>query len=265
MVEEVPSVTLFVAEAGDASAFPLLVIHGGPDWDHTYLRDPLVHLPGRRIVFVDLRGCGRSTRGIGDDAYTPAAATRDLVRLLDALRIEQADVLGFSYGGLIAQRLTVAAPTKVARLIIASSSVLPVPSHSDAAAAPSCADPWTPEHTRRLALESAPRDLWNPDRLPSYIERLNGVHFSAEWSRSWLAGTLPSPRLKDAAKQLDALGKPVLLLQGRHDMTFPHELIAPTLACVPMASAVVLDEAGHMAHVDQPEQWLHAVRMFLGN
>ena len=38
-----------------------------------------------------------------------------------------ADVLGFSYGGLIAQLLALTAPGRIRRLIIASSSILPVP------------------------------------------------------------------------------------------------------------------------------------------
>lgn len=130
-VQEQPPVDLFAAEAGPPDVRPLLVIHGGPDWDHTYLREPLVRLAGHRVLFVDLRGCGRSTKGLGDDAYTPAAATRDLIVVLDALDVEQADVLEFSYGGLIAQRLTLASPSRVRRLVIASSSVLPVPTQKD--------------------------------------------------------------------------------------------------------------------------------------
>jgi len=53
-------------------------------------------------VLPDLRGCGRSTRGLADDQCTPAAATGDPAVALDRLGIEQADVLGFSHGGLIA-------------------------------------------------------------------------------------------------------------------------------------------------------------------
>ncbi|MGW4477014.1 alpha/beta fold hydrolase [Nonomuraea sp. NPDC004354] len=42
-------------------------------------------------------------------------------------------------------------------------------------------------------------------------------------------------------------------------MTFPSSLVAAT----PCAEAVILAEAGHMAHIDQPEDWLAAVRRFL--
>jgi pimeloyl-ACP methyl ester carboxylesterase len=51
----------------------------------------------------------------------------DLLTLLDVLDVAQADVLGFSYGGELAQRLALAAPNRVRSLIIASSSVQPVP------------------------------------------------------------------------------------------------------------------------------------------
>ncbi|GAB2878763.1 alpha/beta fold hydrolase [Streptomyces mayteni] len=79
-----PPVDLFVARTAGPADRTVLVIHGGPDWDHTYLRSPLVQLVGRhRIVMPDLRGCGRSTRGLADDQYTPAAATNDLVALID--------------------------------------------------------------------------------------------------------------------------------------------------------------------------------------
>jgi hypothetical protein len=50
---------------------------------------------------------------------------------------------------------------------------------------------------------------------------------------------------------------------GRQDMTFPAALAERTAALLPGATAVVLDEAGHMAHVDQPECWLAALSAFL--
>jgi pimeloyl-ACP methyl ester carboxylesterase len=263
MVQTRPRVELFVAELPGPRDNTCLIIHGGPDWDHSYLLDPLIELAGmHRLLFVDLRGCGRSTKGLGDAAYTPEAATSDLVALLDRLELSSVDVLGFSYGGLVAQRLTIAAPAIVRRLIVASSSVLRVPERRTTdSARPD--EEWTPEMTRALAMHTAADDVWSADRLPQYLERLQAVRFSADWSRPWRAGTLPSARLEKSAEQLAALAKPVLLLQGLHDRTFPAGLVARTLARVPCAQAVVIEGAGHMAHVDQPEQWLHAVEKFL--
>ncbi len=49
-----PAVELFVAQTPGPAANPLLVIHGGPDWDHTYLREPLGRLAGFARFFSGL-------------------------------------------------------------------------------------------------------------------------------------------------------------------------------------------------------------------
>jgi pimeloyl-ACP methyl ester carboxylesterase len=269
-------VELFVAQTPGPAERTLLVIHGGPDWDHTYLREPLAQLAGRhRVVLTDLRGCGRSTCGLADDQYTPAAATGDLAVLLEALDTGPVDVLGFSYGGLIAQRLALAAPARVRRLIIASSSVLPVPPdafdgwHERTKRLAPEAVVWSdpslsgPELTRAAAIAAAEANVWRPEALPDYLDRLAGIRFSAEWMRPWQAGTLPPARHEDAVQRLAVLDLPLLLLHGRQDMTFPALLAEEAEKLIPSARAVVLDEAGHMAHIDQPTAWLDALTDFL--
>ncbi|MEV5559771.1 alpha/beta hydrolase [Nonomuraea wenchangensis] len=271
-----PAVELFVARSVRPAGRAMLVIHGGPDWDHTYLRKPLDRLSDRyQLIMPDLRGCGRSTRGLADDQYTPAAATDDLVALLDALGLGQVDVLGFSYGGLIAQRLAVAAPERVRRLIIASSGILPVPPDAFdgwteraerlAAEAAVWADPTLsgPELTRAAAVASAGANVWRQEALADHLDRLTRIHFTAEWLRPLRAGILPAARPEDAARRLAAAGHPLLLLHGRQDMIFPAALAEEAATLIPSARAVVLDEAGHMTHVDQPREWLNAVARFL--
>lgn len=87
--------------AGPVGAPPLLVVHGGPDWDHSYLLEPLTRLGHRRLVLPDLRGCGRSSPG----PCSFAAAARDLARLIAHLGLQSPDLLGFSAGGQVVQRL----------------------------------------------------------------------------------------------------------------------------------------------------------------
>ena len=271
-----PAVRLFVAQSQGPADRALLVIHGGPDWDHSYLREPLDRLAGRhRLILPDLRGCGRSTRGLADGRYTPDAATGDLAVLLDALGIADADVLGFSYGGLLAQRLALAAPHRVRKLVIASSSVLPVPpgafegwaerDRRTAAARRAWSDPALsgPKLTRAAAIAQAPADLWRQDAMAGYLARLQRVRFSAEWLRPWRARILPPAHHDHAARRLAALGTPILLLHGRQDMTFPAALAQQAAALIPAARAVILPGAGHMTHVDQPEQWIAALSAFL--
>jgi pimeloyl-ACP methyl ester carboxylesterase len=270
-----PRVELHVRERPGSDRHALLVVHGGPDWDASYLVEPLIRLPERlRVLWPDLRGCGRSSRGLSDEHYTWPAAVDDLAVLVDALEIEAVDVLGFSAGGRVALGLALRMPDRVRRLIVASSSVEPVPQDAFAgweerdrrrAAVPEV-DPGLdgPERTRAWAVTSASTDVWRADALPDYLRRLDRVCFSGEWARPWLAGRLGSALPDDARRRLARTGIPVLLLHGRQDMTFPAALADVTAGAMPTARAVVLDNAGHMAHVDQPDRWLAAVEEFLG-
>jgi pimeloyl-ACP methyl ester carboxylesterase len=254
----------------------LLALHGGPDWDHTYLREPLSRIAEHfRLVLPDFRGCGRSSTGLEPTQYNAHAVVADLLALLDELGGAPATVLGFSYGGLIAQRLLVASPERVRRLIIASSSVLPVPAdafegwevRAERIAAEAAvwreASSSGPELTAAAALAGARANVWREESLPEYLRRLTQVRFTAEWLGPWRAGILPSPRLADPVAQINATGRPVLLLHGEQDMIFPAELARSAASLLARASAVVIPDAGHMAHIDQPDAWIGAVQDFL--
>jgi pimeloyl-ACP methyl ester carboxylesterase len=60
------------------------------------------------------------------------------------------------------------------------------------------------------------------------------------------------------------VGLPRLLLHGRYDLGFPASLAMQAAAEIPAAQAVILPEAGHMAHIDAPAAWVAAVATFLG-
>ena len=271
-----PAVDLFVTQTPGPADRAVLVIHGGPDWDHSYLREPLDQLAGtHRVIWPDLRGCGRSTTGLADGDYTADAVVSDLIALLDALDLTRVDLLGFSTGGQFAQRLTLSAPDRTRRLIVASSSIPPVPTDAydhwpQALAIRATANQlWasspvpTPELIRADALASLEANVWRPQVREECSRRLEAIRFTAEWARPWLAGTLPPIRPENSLARLGALAVPILALHGRQDMTFPASLAEYTASQLPCARAVILDEAGHMAHIDQPDAWLAAIVAFL--
>lgn len=271
-----PPVELLVAQSSGPSDHALLVVHGGPDWDHTYLRDPLAQLGGMyRLVMPDIRGCGRSTTGLPAACYTPDAVVSDLLSLIDALSLDTVSVLGFSYGGLLVQRLVARAPDRFRRLIIASSSIYPVPDDAydhwperderEAARLAAWADNELdgPAKVRAAAIAGARSDVWRQDRLAGYLDRLSRVRFGAEWMRPWRAGILPAAGLERAEHVLAEIGMPILFLHGSHDTTAPVCLAARAAGQIAGARVAVIDGAGHMTHVDEPGQWMAAIEGFL--
>jgi pimeloyl-ACP methyl ester carboxylesterase len=201
---------------------------------------------------------------------------RDLLALLDHFAPTDAvDVLGFSYGGCVAQRLAIAAPQRLRCLILASTTVLPVPedSYDSWPARQQLADVasavWETsaatgaDLTREAAYAAAPLSVWRPEASADWADRLAAIRFSAEWLRPLRAGTLRPALPEHAAPQLAELDMAILLLHGRQDMTFPAVLAEQAADQIPRARAVLVDDAGHMAHVDQPTRWLSAVHSFL--
>lgn len=100
---------------------PILLIPGGSAgmnaWDPSFIRD----LSSNHTVIVfDPRGVGNTT--IGSNPYTMQQLANDTAGLLDALKIQNANVLGYSLGSYTAQQLVLTNPEKVSRLILAGSS-----------------------------------------------------------------------------------------------------------------------------------------------
>lgn len=68
------------------------------------------------VIIPDLRGHGESKNMPGP--YTTVQHAEDIKKLLDALNIKNAYVLGSSYGGVVAQQITHMYPTVVSKLIL---------------------------------------------------------------------------------------------------------------------------------------------------
>lgn len=260
-------VELFVRRFGDPARPMLVIIHGGPTWDHSYLLAAAGLVDVAYVVFFDLRGCGRSPM---DVELQPDLVADDVAALIRREGAERADVLGFSYGGGVAMRVAEQHPQAVRRLILASTTAygdFEVRVPADRAALRREVDWSAPDTDGSLSRDLAEADLpvliWRLDRADEWRAVVRNVRFSSAWNRPYAEGKLKPARPPDAPGMLDRWGGPVLILHGEHDMVFPPEVAHRLHAALPGSELAIVAEAGHMAHFDNAERWLGALRAFL--
>jgi pimeloyl-ACP methyl ester carboxylesterase len=105
---------------GESEAPPLLCLQhfrGNLDnWDPA-LVDRIAQ--EREVILLDNRGVGASTGAVPDNVSDMA---RDVLRFVDALRLTEVDVLGFSLGGFVAQELALVRPRLIRRIVLAATA-----------------------------------------------------------------------------------------------------------------------------------------------
>jgi len=102
---------------GDA----LLILHGGPGASHDYLLPSLLPLArAKQLVFIDERGSGRSQRLQDASAYTIENMVEDVEAVRASLHLGKIDLLGHSYGGVLAQAYALKYQQNLRHLILNS-------------------------------------------------------------------------------------------------------------------------------------------------
>lgn len=279
-------VDLFVRRFGDPDLPLLVVVHGGPTWDHSYLLPTVAELIDvAHLVVFDLRGCGRSHRtpplgDLPDSQLQPDLLADDVAALIRSFG-SPADVLGFSFGGRIAMRVVQQHPQVVRRLVLASTTAyadygdelsgsadyqlrnalcVKVSFDDPVLARPDAADGAL---SRAMAFGSAPLQIWRLDRLDAWRRVLERVHFTSDYNRPYATGALRPAAPDDPVSVLRDWARPLLILHGAREMSFPIGVARRLHAELPASILVEVPEAAHMAHFDNPERWLTAVREFL--
>ena len=102
--------------AGDENAPALVLLHGNGEDLHIFDRQISHFSQYYRTIAVDTRGHGKSSRGIKPLNFHTFAD--DLVRLFDALKIDKANIVGFSDGAIITLHTALIAPERVSSMVL---------------------------------------------------------------------------------------------------------------------------------------------------
>jgi pimeloyl-ACP methyl ester carboxylesterase len=244
-------------EAGSGPA--LVLLHAGIA-DRTMWAEHLEPLAqaGYRAVALDLPGFGEAPVPPGEQA-----AWLDVLRTMDELSIEQAALVGSSFGGAVALRAAHVAPERVSSLALISA---PPPNLEPS---PQLAAVWQAEEEALERGDTAAAikvvvEAWTlPDALPGLRERV-----AAMQRRAFdLQGTAepqdaPDP-LEEDAEALGRIAVPALVAAGEREMADFTQGAEAMAATLPSARHAVIEGAGHLAPLEQPERFRALLLDFL--
>jgi proline iminopeptidase len=109
--------SLYAREIGQGP--PVIVLHGGPDFDHGYLLPDLDRLADAfRLIYYDQRGRGRSAEGVEPENVTLTSDVDDIDEVRRHFQLESSALLGHSWGTVLALEYALRHPARVSRLIL---------------------------------------------------------------------------------------------------------------------------------------------------
>lgn len=211
------------------------------------------------VVAVDLPGYGRSGEPTGLDHVDRVVEV--LEGLLDALGWERATVAGTSLGGWFAVELAIAAPTRVAALLLADAAGLHVPedyllalfAHGQAAAGTE----QLVESALIARLGAAGEDVGSmPAALAAATVGPVVADLAAAAASSWDPYVL-NPRVLG---RLRGVRCPTTVLWGERDALIPLSHGRAYAAGIPQARLVVRPGAGHLVALEEPDAFAAEVR-----
>ena len=254
----------------------LLLLHGGPGFDHTSYKPAFsVLVDIAQVVYLDHRGNGRSS---GDDPQTWNLAQwgDDVRAFCDALGIEEPIVYGASFGGMVALAYATRHPGHSGKLILVSTEARGH-SHLERRV----------ELFRRLGgpevgalahrrfieakLDAADLEAWVRLAMPFYTrtpkDPLAGMRAirRAEVNH-WFARPGGEGRTFNFFPALSRIQCPTLVLGGEEDPMLPIECQEDLVAALP-AQLVRFERfpnCGHSVITDAPERAFAVIREFIG-
>ena len=271
--------------AGDSEEpgkLPLVCLHGGPGALHDYL-EPLAVLAetGRRVVFYDQLGCGKSWLEADPSTWTVELYVNELRTVREALGLDRIHLFGSSWGGMLAMEYALTQPSGLASLVLSSS--------------PASIPVWA-EETNRLRKELPPAvqrvldeeeaagrldspayeeatgefykrhvcrlDPWPDNVLRSFtgLREHPEVYLTMQGPNEFvITGTLKD---WDITGRLGEIDVPTLITAGRHDEFTPRQAQALNNG-IQGSELVTFENSSHMQFVEEPDRYLQVVGGFL--
>ncbi|MBA4176578.1 MAG: alpha/beta hydrolase [Leptothrix sp. (in: Bacteria)] len=247
----------------------LIVMHGGPGYDHSSFKPLFSRLADvAQIVYYDHRGHGRSDRRPAAE-WTLDTFADDIVRLCDALGIVKPIVLGQSFGGFVAQRYLARHPAHAAKVVLSSTShhlglerkVAAFTRFGGPEAGAAARAFWTaPGPATWGRYNQHCRHVYNP--TPADPVARGRTLMNEDILFTSASGEQQTMKLLPGLAQVQC---PVLVMAGELDPVTPLADAQEIAAAIPApwGRLVTFPRAGHGAWRDQPDEAMAVLREFI--
>lgn len=268
---------LFVRSVG--SGDPVLVIHGGPGMDHSYLLPAMDALAQTHLVmFYDQRGTGESEAELNGEVISWEGFVSDPNRIQDHFGIDRVHIVAHSFGTLIATAYALEFPERVRSLVLVN-PVEPGARFQEETRAAALARR-TEEDV--IALQELVASDAFAARDPVAINEMYRLSFRGTLADPERAGELtlemgertaangfdipallfPEGTVPDLWGALSSLDVPTLIVVGESDPS-PRSIAVEMAEAIPDARLEIIPAAGHFPFVEAPEVFFSAVVRFL--
>jgi non-heme chloroperoxidase len=251
-------VRLRYAEQGHLAGHPIILLHGYTDSWFSFSQVLPALATTYHVYALDQRGHGDSTRP--EHGYTMPDFAADVVAFLDAQDLPRATLVGHSMGSFIAQQVALAAPDRVARLVLVGSAASPRNAGmlELAQAIDALGDPVPAEFVRDFQVSTTYQP--QPDE---FLDRViaESLKLPAPVWRMALAGLLAA----HSTSRLDQIHVPTLVLWGDQDTVFSQADQDALMAGLRDATLKVYLETGHALHWERPTQFVRDLEDFIAH
>ena len=244
---------------------PVLFIHGsGPGvsaWANWRLVIPELS-KSRRVIAPDMVGFGFTDRPAGI-AYHMDTWVQQALDALDALGIEQTDLVGNSFGGALALALTIRAPQRVRRLVLMGSVGVPFD------ITPGLDAVWGYEPSIEAMRKLLDLFAYNRNLVNDELAQLRYAASIRPGFQESFSAMFPAPRQRwvDAMASpeaaIRALPHETLILHGRDDQVIPLSTSLTLSQWIAKSQLHVFGECGHWTQIEHSARFVRLVEDFL--
>ncbi len=253
---EIGKVAINVEEAGAGPA--IVLVHGIGLRGDAWINQLPVFAEHHRVLAVDLRGFGRSSKPTAAGSYALDRFAEDLIAVAEKLGIAPIHYVGSSLGGYIGQAIAIRRPELLRSLVLChTASVSSIPARVREVRLRTLRKKSMVQYAHLVANQALAAHI-----RPAVHEWLCDMIADNDrdvYAQAFMEGL----EHFDVRRQIGAIRIPTLVLVGELDRVIPPAAGRKTAALIPGAKLVTISGVGHVSYVEQPQEFNETVLGFI--